>query len=81
MKTPTPMVDAVAFTINRDVVVDIYPANEVCPAQFARGMEAALMEALRQIGELRAEKLQSMEQQREILDTCIGLVKGPKFQA
>lgn len=81
MKTPTPMVDAVAFTINRDVVVDTYPANEVVPAQFARGMEAALMEALRQIGELRAEKLQSMEQQREILDTCISLVKGPKFQA
>ena len=81
MKTPTPMCDAVTFTINRDVVVDVYPANEVVPAQFARGMEAALMEALRQIGELRAEKLQSMEQQREILDTCIGLVKGPKFQA
>ena len=81
MKPPTPMCDALAFTINRDVVVDIYPANEVVPAQFARGMEAALMEALRQIGELRAEKLQSMEQQREILDTCIGLVKGPKFQA
>lgn len=75
------MVDALAFTINRDVVVDTYPANEVVPAQFARGMEAALMEALRQIEELRAEKLQSLEQQREILDTCIGLVKGPKFQA
>lgn len=81
MKPPTPMVDALAFTINRDVVVDTYPANEVVSAQFARGMEAALMEALRQIGELRAEKLQSLEQQREILDTCIGLVKGPKFQA
>lgn len=81
MKQPTPMVDALAFTINRDVVVDTYPANEVVPAQFARGMEAALMEALRQIEELRAEKLQSLEQQREILDTCIGLVKGPKFQA
>lgn len=81
MKTPTPMVDVVAFTINRDVVVDIYPANEVVPAPFARGMEAALMEALRQIGELRAEKLQALEQQREILDTCIGLVQGPKFQA
>lgn len=24
MKTPTPIVDAVAFKINRDVVVDIY---------------------------------------------------------
>ena len=81
MKTPTPMVDAVAFKINRDVVVDIYPANEVVPAQFARGMEAALMEALRQIEELRAEKLQALEQQRQILDTCIGLVKGPKFKA
>lgn len=81
MKQPTPMVDALAFTINRDVVVDTYPANEVVPAQFARGMEAALMEALRQIEELRAEKLQSLEQQREILNTCIGLVKGPKFQA
>ena len=32
MKAPTPMVDAVAFTINRDVVVDTYPANEVVPA-------------------------------------------------
>lgn len=81
MKPTTPMVDALAFTINRDVVVDTYPANEVVPAQFARGMEAALTEALRQIGELRAEKLQALEQQRDILDTCIGLVQGPKFQA
>ena len=81
MKTPTPMVDAVAFKINRDVVVDTHPANEVVPAQFARGMEAALMEALRQIEELRAEKLLALEQQRQILDTCIGLVEGPKFRA
>lgn len=81
MKTPTPMVDAVAFTINRDVVVDVYPANEVVPAQFARGLEAALMEALRQIGELRAEKLQALDQQREILDTCIGMVRDLEFRA
>lgn len=81
MKTQTPMVDAVAFTINRDVVVDVYPANEVVPAQFARGLEAALMEALRQIGELRAEKLQALDQQREILDTCIGMVRDLEFRA
>ena len=72
MRTPTPMVDAVAFTINRD---------EVCPAQFARGLEAGLAEALRQIEELRAQKLQALQQQREILDTCIGLVEGLKFRA
>ena len=81
MKTPTPMCDSVTFTINRDMVVDVYPANVVVPAQFARGLEAALMDVLRQIEGLRAEKLQALEQQREILDTCIGLVKGPKFQA
>jgi len=81
MKPPTPMVDAVAFKINRDVVVDTYPANEVVPAQFARGQEAALMEALRQIEELRTEKLLALEQQRQILDTCIGLVEGLKFRA
>ena len=75
------MVDAVAFTINRDVVVDVYPANEVVPAQFARGLEAGLVEALRQIEELRAQKLQAMQQQREILDTCIQLVEGLKFRA
>lgn len=75
MKTPTPMCDAVAFTINRDVVVDVYPANVVVPAQFARGLEAAFMEALRQIEELRAEKLQALEQQRQILDTCVGMVR------
>lgn len=81
MRTPTPMVDAVAFTINRDEVVHTYPANEVCPAQFARGLEAGLAEALRQIEELRAQKLQALQQQREILDTCIGLVEGLKFRA
>jgi len=81
MKTPTPMCDTVTFTINRDVEVDVYPANVVVPAQFARGLEAALMEALRQIEELRAEKLQALEQQRQILDTCIGLVEGLKFRA
>lgn len=81
MKTPTPMVDAVAFKINRDAVVDVYPANEVVPAQFARGLEAALMEALRQIEELRAEKLQALEQQRQILDTCIGMVRDLEFRA
>lgn len=75
------MVDAVAFTINRDVVVDVYPANEVVPAQFARGLEAGLVEALRQIEELRAQKLQALQQQREILDTCIQLVEGLKFRA
>ena len=72
MRTPTPMVDAVAFVINRD---------EVCPAQFARGLEAGLAEALRQIEELRAQKLQALQQQREILDTCISLVEGLKFRA
>ena len=81
MKPPTPMVDAVAFKINRDVVVDTYPANEVVPAQFARGLEAGLAEALRQIEELRAEKLQALEQQRQILDSCIGLIEGLKFRA
>lgn len=81
MRTPTPMCDSVAFTINRDVVVDTYPANEVVPAQFARGLEAGLAEALRQIEELRAQKLQAMQQQREILDTCIQLVEGLKFRA
>ena len=72
MRTPTPMVDAVAFVINRD---------EVCPAQFARGLEAGLAEALRQIEELREQKLQALQQQREILDTCISLVEGLKFRA
>ena len=81
MRTPTPMVDAVAFIINRDVVVHTYPANEVCPAQFARGLEAGLAEALRQIEELREQKLQALQQQREILDTCISLVEGLKFRA
>lgn len=67
MKPPTPMVDAVAFTINRDEVVHIYPANEVVSAQFARGLEAGLAEALRQIEELRAQK-------REIM-ACIELLQ------
>ena len=75
------MCDTVAFTINRDVVVDVYPANEVVPAQFARGLEAGLVEALRQIEELRAQKVHALQQQREILDTCIQLVEGLKFRA
>jgi len=62
------MVDAVAFTINRDEVVHIYPANEVVSAQFARGLEAGLAKALRQIEELRAQK-------REIV-ACIELFES-----
>ena len=81
MRTPTPMVDAVAFIINRDEVVHTYPANEVCPAQFARGLEAGLTEALRQIEELREQTLQALQHRREILDTCISLVEGLKFRA
>lgn len=81
MKPPTPMCDAVAFIINRDVVVHVYPANEVVPAQFARGLEAGLAEAMRQIEELRQEKLQALDQQRQIPDTCIDLVQGLKFRA
>jgi len=72
VKPPTPMCDAVAFTINRDEVVHIYPANEVVSAQFARGLEAGLAEAMKQIEELRAQK-------REIM-ACLELMQRLKVK-
>lgn len=66
------MCDAVAFIINRDVVVHVYPANEVVPAQFARGLEVALADAMREAEELRAQK-------REIA-ACIELIERLKIQ-
>ena len=70
MKPQTPMCDALAFTINRDVVVHVYPANEVVPAQFARGLESGMYEAMREVEELRAQK-------REIM-ACIELIERLK---